>query len=75
MSGTLKTYLLTTWDPEGLHYIYFQAYMPYESLEDPVGLPLEPLGPWIGIKYQLGPFSASSSLFHIAVASQIHSHF
>ena len=31
--------------------------MPYESSEDPVGLPLDPLGSWIGIKDQLADLS------------------
>ena len=40
-----------------LHYTYIQAYMPYKSSEDPVGLPLDSLGPLIGIKDQLTDLS------------------
>ena len=53
--GTLKAYHLTPWYLR--HYTYIQAYMPYESSEDPVGLPLDPLGSWIGIKDQLADLS------------------
>ena len=40
-----------------LHSTFKQAYMPNKSLEDPEGLPLDSLGPWIGIKDQLADLS------------------